>query len=702
MIGSAAWLNRAAVALEGWLERERVQLPLWSPALVAVGIGAWFALPTPGGWLGLIAAGSLAGMVLLGILPRRGRLAHVTGVAMLLIAAGCLLMWARAISVAGPVLARPAVVTMVAKVEAVERLPARGLTRLVLMPQQRVDLPRRVRVNVEDGKMPDGPALRPGEALRLRARFMPPAPPTLPGAYDFARAAWFMGIGATGRVLDVPERLAPVPNAGPSLRERIAGHVAARVPGPEGAIAVTLATGDRGRIGEEDEEAMRMAGLSHLLSISGLHVTALVGVAMLLSLRLLALWPRLALGVPLILVSAAVGALAAIGYTLLTGAQVPTIRSCLAALVVLAGVAVGREAISLRTLAVGAAFVLILWPESAIGPSFQLSFTAVAVIVSLYESPLAQRHLAAREEARHRKILRGAVGLAVTGLAVEAALAPIVLFHFHRTGLLGMLANLVAIPLTEFVIMPAELLALLLDIVGLGGPVWWVVGKGLALILAIAHAIAEVRAATLLTPAIPGWAFCLVVAGTYWLLIWRSRARWLGVVALVFGLAGYALAPVPDLLVSGDGRHVALRGGDGAVALLRPRAGDYIRSQIAEMAGSEAEGVTALEDLRGAQCSRDFCALALEGGRSGAPFTLLVARSDLKVPWAALVASCRSADIVIASRRLPRACQPRWLKLDRPELTRAGAAAITIEPRRMVRARNPRDRHPWVVARRNQ
>ena len=87
------------------------------------------------------------------------------------------------------------------------------------------------------------------------------------------------------------------------------------------------------------------------------------------------------------LVAAAVGALAGIGYTLLTGMQVPTVRSCIAALLVLAGIALGRDALSLRLVAVGALLVLLVQPESLAGASFQLSFAAVTAIITLHSLP---------------------------------------------------------------------------------------------------------------------------------------------------------------------------------------------------------------------------------------------------------------------------------------------------------------------------
>src|SRR3954447_9693596 len=147
--------------------------------------------------------------------------------------------------------------------------------------------------------------------------------------------------------------------------------------GGEGAISVALVHGDPGGIPKDDADAMRRSGLAHLLSVSGLHLTAVVGAVMLLTMKLLALSPALALRYRLVLVAAGAGALAGVAYTMLTGAEVPTGRSCLAALLVLAGIALGREAITLRMVAVGALIVLLLWPESLAGASFQLSFAAI-------------------------------------------------------------------------------------------------------------------------------------------------------------------------------------------------------------------------------------------------------------------------------------------------------------------------------------
>ena len=121
----------------------------------------------------------------------------------------------------------------------------------------------------------------PGERIGLRARLMPPPAASLPGSYDFAQRAWFDRIGAVGTVLGDVSRAPGAGQGRQPLRARLSEHIHRQIEGSPGGIAAALVTGDRGAISAEDEEAMRRSGLAHLLSISGLHVTAVIGFAML-------------------------------------------------------------------------------------------------------------------------------------------------------------------------------------------------------------------------------------------------------------------------------------------------------------------------------------------------------------------------------------------------------------------------------------
>ncbi len=685
--------------LEMLADRERDQLPLWLPVGLILGISAWFWLSGPAGWTAFMLGAS---GLFLALIAAAGGLRWGRALALFSLAAalGCALVWHRAESVAAPRLERQGAYAFTAEITRVERIPARGQARLMLAPVpprngEESALPPKLRVTLPEDKT--SPLLRAGATVSLRAYLMPPAPMAVPGSYDFARNAWFQGIGATGRLLGEVAVVEQAREAGwrarlGSWRQRLSDHIRTQVDGGAGAIAATLATGDRGGISEEDAEAMRRSGLAHLLSISGLHVTAVVAAAMLLMLKLLALSPKLALRWNLLLVAAGAGALAGVAYTLLTGAEVPTIRACAAALLVLAGIALGRDAITLRLVAVGALVILLFWPESLAGPSFQLSFAAVTAIIALHEHPRVKALLSRRDEGWPNRAGRIVLGLFLTGLAVEIALSPIALFHFHKAGLYGALANIVAIPLTTFVIMPAEALALLLDAVGLGAPFWWIAGGALDLLLALAHATASTPGSVALLPAIPTGAYALMVLGGLWICLWRTRLRRWGLVPVAAGALWALATPAPDLIVTGDGRHLTLKTRAG-LAILRPRAGDYVRNMLAEMSGAEPEFLE-MERLPTAACSDALCIADLR--KDGRRWRILATRSRDFVRWPEMVAACADADIVVSDRRLPDGCRPRWLKADRALLQRTGGLAITFGERpHVATVADQVGEHPW-------
>jgi competence protein ComEC len=524
---------------------------------------------------------------------------------------------------------------------------------------------------------------------------MPPAPPALPGGYNFARTAWFAGLSATGSAIGPVTIDRPASSSGWLSRARstLSRHIEAKLQGSAGGVASALATGDQGAIGKDDADAMRDAGLAHLLSVSGLNVSAVIAAAYFLAIRLLALIPWLALRVRLPVVAAAVGALAGIGYTLFTGSQVPTVRSCLGALLVLAALALGREPLSLRLLAVAAFGVMLFWPESVVGPSFQLSFAAVIAIVALHSSAPMRAFAAPREEGWIARRLRGLAGLLLTGLVIELALMPIGLFHFHRAGIYGALANVVAIPLTTAVTMPLIAAALMLDLLGAGAPAWWLCGKSIELLLALAHWVASRPGAVTVLPAMGGGSIALLTIGGLWLALWRGRVRLLGLIPAAIGALSLTMLRPPDILVTGDGRYVGITGeSQGELLVLRASRSDYVRDNLEEMAGMNGEQ-RLIADWPGARCSPDFCALTLH--RGDRDWRLLMARGRDDVPERALAAACDRADIVIADRWLPGSCRPALLKADRRLLSRTGGLAIDLEDRRIATVAQEQGEHGW-------
>jgi competence protein ComEC len=682
-----AWFSAFREGLEKLLEAERAQLPPWLAVGFGSGIAAWFALGRPAQWQGFICVG--AALALAGFALGKGRAGRALGWFALAATLGCALVWARSALVEQPRLSRPVVTQVAGRVETVDYLAAKEKVRLTVRSTTS-GLPPKLRLSIDQDEVP--PGIAPGALINVRARLAPPPPMALPGTYDFARDAWFQGLGGVGKPLGPVTAVRPGEAHGlDRARDSLRRHIDARLaPRPAG-IAVALATGDQNAVDKDDADAMRRAGLTHLLSVSGLHIAAVVAFSMFLSLRLLALSEQLALRFNLVLVSAGVAAAAGIGYTLLTGAQVPTVRSCVAALLILAGIALGRDALSMRLIAVGALIVLIFRPEALAGASFQMSFAAVTAIVALHSTKWARQLLQRRDEGPVARIARALLGIIATGLVVEIALAPMALFHFHRSGLYGVFANIVAIPLTTFVIMPTEAAALVFDAIGWGKPFWWLCGASIDGLLHLARAVASTRGAVLLLPSMPGWAFGLMAAGGIWLCLWNTRLRLIGLVPVAAGALAAALAPWPDVLVTGDGMHLAIID-KGTPYLLRDRAGDYVRSLLAEASGFDGEP----EDLASrpySACSKDACVALVRQGT----WRLLATRSGYRIDWAAITQACAQADIVVSDRRLPRGCTPRWLKLDAPALRRTGGIALYLgrKPRIETVAERVGD-HPWA------
>ncbi|KPF88949.1 metal-binding protein [Novosphingobium sp. AAP93] len=682
--------------MEAFLAARPFERGPWLAVGFGIGIACWAVLPGPWQWAGFLALCGAAAMGSL-LIDAEGDMGHLRAALIgmaLMLAAGCTTIWVKSELVGEPGIARPEVAMIQGRIIDRQVEGARDRVRLLIRAEIEGHAePLQLRLNLPDEN--DQPGLVEGAEVRLRARLMPPAPPMLPGSYDFARAAWFQGLAATGNVVG-PVMVVRPANEGWSLRQwqqELADHVRGQLSGSPGTIAAAFASGDRGAIAQGDEDAMRDAGLTHLLSISGLHVSAVIAGAYFLTIRVLALFPFIALRVRLPLLAAGVGAGVGLFYTLLTGAEVPTVRSVAGSLLVLAALALGRDPLSLRLLATAALIVMLLWPEAVLGPSFQMSFASVIAIVAFSTSTPAKAFLSHSHEGRMTRFGRHLAMLLMTGVVIELSLMPISLFHFHRAGIYGAAANVVAIPLTTVLTMPLIALALALDLFGLGAPAWWAVGKSLELLLWLAHLVAGQPGAVTMMPGMTGGTFALFMAGLLWLAMWSGRVRLWGLVPIGLGMAALLLTRTPDVLVSGDGHHVGITGeGPDLLVLRAVREESYTRAALLENAGMTGDAV-ALEDWKGAHCNPDFCAMSLV--RGGRRFDLLMARGKDLVAIPVLAAACARADIVVADRRLPSACKPRLLKADRAMLGQTGGLAIDLVSGRVRTVAETQGEHGW-------
>jgi len=684
------WLSRSLTA-----ERER--WPLWTPVGVGVGAAAYFALPVePPPWVAAAALGGAAALLAVG---RRAPSVLVAAAAVAAVALGLGAAQLRAALVAAPTLGREiGPVTVSGRVVEVQPLPD---GRRLLLDRLRVgglaSPPRRVRIRLAKTE----PVLRPGDWVELRAGLVPPSAPAAPGAFDFQRHAYFQGIGAVGFAYGAARAIAPPAGEATdrwrwslglaALRQAIADRVRAVLAGAVGAIAVALTIGDQGAIPKDVLQAMRDSGLAHLLSISGLHIGLVAGILFFGLRSALALVPPLALARPIKKWAAAAALFGTFFYLLLSGAPVPTQRAFLMTGLVLVAVMLDRSAISMRLVAWAALVVLLLRPEALVGPSFQMSFAAVVALIAAYEATRAMRLARRAEAGAVRRVAQYVGDIAATSLIAAAATAPYVIFHFNRTADYGVAANMLAVPLTGFWIMPWAVVALLLMPFGLEAAALAPMGWGIEGVIAIARAVAAWPGAVQLVPAMPVAGLAFVTLGGLWLCLWQRPWRLLGLAGIVAGFATIALTRPPDVLVSEDGRLLAVGDPAGALLLSSRRVARFDAEIWLRQVG-QAEPQTWPREGYGAggrlACDSLGCIYRVDG------HVVALARGP-----AALAEDCRIADIVVSTEPVRRACPSASLVIDRFDLWRDGGHALWIDTDgvRVRSVRQTRGARPWVI-----
>lgn len=686
---------RAAIAALAARELE-VRTPfLWLPIAFGLGIAAYFAAADePARWAGPVLA-----LVALGLaVPGRG-LWRALALALGFMALGFSAASLRTALVAAPMLERERIAEVRGFVEAIDYSANRQ--RLTIRPTAIAELepgalPYRLRVGA-----PGRTGASPGDFVALNARLSPPSEAALPGGYDFRREAYFKGFGGVGFAIgglkqEAAPGLAPldlrfnaaVDRARNALTERIARAIG----GEAGALAAALITGKRGLIGAETNENLRASGLYHIVSISGLHMVLAAGILFWFARAMLAAIPALALRHPIKKYAALVAMAGATAYCVFSGSEVATERSLLMTLVMLGAILVDRPALAMRNVALSALLVLAREPEALAGPSFQMSYAAVACLIAANQiwqdrragAPPVERGWFGRIAMR---LVLGLAGIVATTLVATLATAPFSAFHFSRLNPYGIIGNTLAIPLVSLVVMPAAVAGTLLVPFGLDGIVWIAMGIGIEGVLWVAERVAAIENASFPLPGIRGTSFALLVASLILFVCLRTALRWvsLGLAAL----AGLAFAPPapPDLVVDAHGRMALIRNGEGRYALLAPGGGNRFTLQQWLPALGDSRAVSDPSLNAGIRCDKQGCVGRLADGRRVA----LVTRLD------ALRLDCSRADIVITPLPAPADCGAARL-VAREHLARHGATLVTSADAtdwRLQTALDPAITRPW-------
>ena len=426
---------------------------------------------------------------------------------------------------------------------------------------------------IEAGALISKPPLESGQRWRLQLRLKPIHGNINPHGFDYELYMFERQIGASGYV-----RGADLLQAAPSgwaqalpqnwgssvarLRASVRSAIAQQVPEPRQAgVLAALVMGEQSAIERRDWDLFRATGVAHLMSISGLHITLFAWLAMLCTKWLWRRSSRLMLWQPAPYAAWLGGLLCASAYAAFTGWGVPAQRTCLMLLVVCLLRLSGKRWPWLVQLLLAAAVVVAFEPWALLQAGFWLSFVAVGILFLGDDKPEAKAgiHWPLHETAASRAWFTPMLRFVQVQARISWALAPLSLLLFHQFSLVGIVANLLAIPLVTFLITPLALLGTLVP------SLWSLAAWVLSLLIHFLEWCLSWPHAVVYSAAPPLWLGLAAVVGAIVLLVPRAGWwRWLG---LPFVIATLLYRPATP--AAGEFEALALDIGQGNAVLLR-------------------------------------------------------------------------------------------------------------------------------------
>jgi len=700
-----AWAPDWRAFLAGALAREveERRFFLWIPVAAMAGVALNFAADRePALWLPALLTALFAALAWA---SRARPLARGLLIGAAALCAGFLSTGLRIARVETPVLDHIRIVKLQGFVEEVDfrTIGARLVLAVVDHGDMPADLaPRRVRVTTRKA-----PGVAAGDYVALQARLLPPSRAVLPGGYDFARDAYFAGVGAVGSTLGAISVLPPPTEAtwrqrvGAAIdhaRNRLALRVDAIIGGDEGAIAAAMVTGKRDFLSNDAKDLIREAGIFHIITISGVQMTLVAGIFFVVARRLLALSPTLALKYPIKKWAAGAAMLGSFAYDLATGSRVGTERALIMTLIVLGAVMLDRRALTMRNLALSVLAIVALEPEAILGVSFQLSFAAVAALVAVMEARQA-RGEAGRDPflpQRGRPPRRGAFivqlvdkprALLLATFCATSATASFMAYHFHDLSPYVLIGNPLTLTVIELFAVPGALIGTALYPLGLDAPVWLYVGAGIRFILWAARIIAAAPGSTLRLSAFAPFALpflsLAVLSATLW-RTWTFRAMAIPFAAI--GIIGALSGAHYDAIVAPSGDLAAVRDPDGGLLVVGKRLNAFDVEQWLAADGDGRDPATARDP--DAACDRTGCVAGLPEGQS----------LSIVLDRAAFEEDCARAEVVVSPLTAPADCAA--LTFDERKLATTGAVGLDWDGARIVVTadRAPLEDRPWSPA----
>ena len=351
------------------------------------------------------------------------------------------------------------------KILTLEKFPL--YTRLVINSDYKGQ-PYKIRITTR-GKLQPNDDLQIGDIIQAKMVLQTVPRQTFPGGYNLRQSLYYQKIQYTGYAIskitkisgniDTQSIYAKIKTYFNNFKHNLTRSIITNIKGQNGAIVAALVTGEKSYIKNETKKAFADSGIAHILAISGLHMSIVVGIFFFLSRLLLCTYPPIATNHNTKKISAIISLCGAFIYLSINGANIPAQRAFIMSSVILCAILIDRIAINMRNVALAALMILLLSPESLDSPSFQLSFSAVIALVATYEKlhPYLNTLNVRISQNIFSIIAKPFIyfsGIITSSVIATIATAPFTIFTFNQVSITALASNLIAIPLISFAIIP--------------------------------------------------------------------------------------------------------------------------------------------------------------------------------------------------------------------------------------------------------
>ena len=405
-----------------------------------------------------------------------------------------------------------------------------------------------VRVSIDSEALPNI-----NDAITTTATLFMPAAPDAPGGFDFARWSYFNGLTATGYIDDFNVLRKSTLNTTNNIRDFL--HRRA-----QSMLVDGLVLGYKNTIPRDQRQIWTSAGVGHVWSISGFHMTLIMG-------WLFALFYFVFRGIPFVVrripakhIAMICAWFGLILYVVISGASIATLRAFLMATIICGAALLGRGAFSLRNVCLAFCAIFLINPYYIMTAGFQLSFSAIFGLVWFwnYVNPKLPEN----------KIIKAFYTALLTAVIASVFSAPFIAAHFYSVPLYSIIGNLVLLPIFSFSIMPIVIVGTLCAVVGIHAPL------DIADIIynwtfSVANGINHLPFATVNVPYISNTALCFIILGLMSIvLIKQTRLKENYILGAMFILSGFitiATSPKPLFFATSDHELVAMVDNDKIV-----------------------------------------------------------------------------------------------------------------------------------------